>query len=531
MFDALTNTLAQDLATFKDLLDAHDCARANYESSPATPDPWAGIRVRDVRRTTWHIYDHCAAFTRLYAIYSTYVDDLIEEYLELLPSLYVTYNLLPGMITTQHRLGLATMLGKIGDDGTYRRLREAEIIAALSQAIAGGTPYKLITKAFLPERSNYRLEVVARLLNTLGIEEAANRISNDVDLKSFLRSNKPDTTIQSELEQFIIRRNEAAHSQVTEIVASDEVKFTADFIGHLGRAIAALLAEAVIARQHKLGQLIKLGTVEELAYGGRVVLTHLNRCMIRQGDRFAFGFNEQLLVATALELQVEDAKTEELIINEATEVGIRFGRKIKKGADIYALRDQQIAPYQILSAFERRKDDILAEVADRLPAAGVLFGGGEQLTLGEDENLEADPPKLLSVTDTHADLLLNLHISVRATVGAQQDALEEDEAKVTDAESEEEVARTVSFTAHCTLRFPDLAALANPESLTVADITINPREDANAPDLDSGDGRVAAVVPPSQATDEGASGLSHLGIGGTTNANEPRPRHPNPDVP
>jgi hypothetical protein len=78
MFDGLTSTFQQDIATFKHVLEAHDCARATYE---APPDLWAAVRASNLPKTIWHIYDHCAAFTRLYAIYATYVDELVEEYL------------------------------------------------------------------------------------------------------------------------------------------------------------------------------------------------------------------------------------------------------------------------------------------------------------------------------------------------------------------------------------------------------------------------------------------------------------------
>lgn len=61
--------------------------------------------------------------------------------------------------------------------------------------------------------------------------------------------------MKNELEQFINRRNEAAHTQVTEVVGTDEIKRTADFIAHLGKAIAELISHAITARRYALGEL------------------------------------------------------------------------------------------------------------------------------------------------------------------------------------------------------------------------------------------------------------------------------------
>jgi MAE_28990/MAE_18760-like HEPN len=40
----------------------------------------------------WQVYDHCAVVTRLYAIYERFVEDLIAEWLELLPDIVTKYS-------------------------------------------------------------------------------------------------------------------------------------------------------------------------------------------------------------------------------------------------------------------------------------------------------------------------------------------------------------------------------------------------------------------------------------------------------
>lgn len=481
MFEALTTGFMLDLATFKDVLDAHDCARVNYEQPPATPDPWATVRGNNLRRTTWHIYDHCAAFTRLYAIYATYIDDLIEEYLDILPKLYATYNLLPESVSTQHRVGLATILGKIGDDGTYQQLSEQEIITTLSHGITGGTPYKLLTKAFLTERSNYRLDVIGKILGTLGVDNAAKQISQNGSVKSFLATTNPDTTVHGELEQFIKRRNEAAHSHVTETVGTDEIKSTADFIGHVGQAVANLLSDTMVARQYVLGQLPKLGTVEQVAYGGRVVITHLNGCMIRPGDRFALAYDESVMLATVVELQLDGVTKDELLLTSPTEVGIKFDRKIKRGATICALQDQQTAPYQILRTFELRKDDISTAVSDKFRTLTIVGENGTQLVLEGIERVEIDAPQLVTVTEKYADLLIRTHLTFTAAIADHEGPPVEGDESPIEQSALDEITRKISILAVCKLKFPGL--IAEPDAATIEIVGVNDQDPLIDPTL------------------------------------------------
>jgi hypothetical protein len=463
MFETLNSGFVQDLARFKDVLDAHDCARWSYEQPPTTPDPWANIRPKQLPRKTWHIYDHCAAFTRLYAIYSTYMDELIEEYLAALPGLYPTYDALPGPITTQHRVGAAMMLGKIGDDGKYQQVSEQEIITTLANGIAGGDQYKLLVKAFLPDRANYRLDVVVKVLGTLGVDFAAKRIGEDAGLSRFLAGASPDTNAQGELERFIKRRNESAHSHVSETVSTDEIKMTADFIRLFGLAVSNLLSDAVVKQRYVLGQLASLGIVEEVAYGGFVAVTHLDGCMLRRGDRFALVYHDKVILAMAAELQLDNVPVEEVILTAAREVGIKFDRKIKKGATICALRDQQTAPYQVLRAYEQRKDEIVTAISDKLRLLSLVAGNGADLTSDSTEAIEIDPPELLGVSDPNASMLISAHVPIDAPVFENPVLPDGDGAQPPEQAAQEDLTSTVSIRLRCRFNFPSLAALADPQ--------------------------------------------------------------------
>jgi hypothetical protein len=80
--------------------------------------------------TDWRVYDHCAVVTRLYAIYETFVEDLIEDWLILLPSLYSNYSELNETIRKTHQSGVGRLLQEIlkEDNHRYKNLSTQQVM-------------------------------------------------------------------------------------------------------------------------------------------------------------------------------------------------------------------------------------------------------------------------------------------------------------------------------------------------------------------------------------------------------------------
>ena len=63
--------------------------------------------MRHIPKTKeWRIYDHCAAVTKLYAIYENFVEDLIRDWLRLLPEIVLDYDDLEKVIHNTHSYGV-----------------------------------------------------------------------------------------------------------------------------------------------------------------------------------------------------------------------------------------------------------------------------------------------------------------------------------------------------------------------------------------------------------------------------------------
>src|SRR5262245_17464321 len=130
MFLGLLEKVRREIRLIKDVVAFHDRVRNDLaaEERSGDQDVLTRLRSQQPNRPAWQIYDHCAALTRLYAVYATFVDELVGEYLALLPKLYGEYEELPQAVLRQHRNGTAQILLKLGDSGPYRDLRESDVI-------------------------------------------------------------------------------------------------------------------------------------------------------------------------------------------------------------------------------------------------------------------------------------------------------------------------------------------------------------------------------------------------------------------
>lgn len=482
MLDGLTERLHKDIQTFKNVLDAHDHARALYDEPAKTHDHWTATRETGVTKSDWHIYDHCAAFTRLYAIYATFVEELIETYLGILPSLYPSYDALPKSVTTQHRIGLSTILAKLGDGGGYSYLDEKTIIITLADGLNGNTPYRLLKPAFLPDRQNYRMEIIGRLLGYLGVSNAIQRLSNNRCLQEFLSTVKPGgTTVQNELDQFVRRRNEAAHSDVNTVVASEEVKRTAEFILLLGNALADILNYAITNRRFEMGHFPKLGTVEKTHQKGSVIISHVTPCVLRLGEQLVIVFNNNLELATITGLHLNDVSHEDVFLTEKRGLGIKLDKPAKVGAAIHALRSQQTAPHQVLGVFEQRIDEIIGLLIDDFLLLGFITDNGADVEIESVDNVELDNPDVVRIDEDSALLAVTAHLTFTATATYEDPSSgiydSEDKVLYFMEKKNETVQRTVRIPFEVLIRFGDVASRADGTTVTVTVQKVNAGED------------------------------------------------------
>ncbi len=277
----------------------------------------------------WQIHDHCAAFTRLYAAYEQFIEALVFDYLELMPELYETYADLPEDLQTQHRVGTGHILVKLGG-GQYKELEEHVVLDHLVRCAPGARNYKLLVQAFLVDRQNFRFDMLIRLLTSLGIENAHPAILRNTALQDFMRARRGDGgNIQKELDDFIQFRNEAAHTSVENIVATEEIRVIADFITALCDCVSEIVGAVVLRRRMALGQYSSLGKVTEIHYGGRIAILNSEQTSIAVQDELIVVRKDECFVTQVESIRVSDQDLSVVHATKGQEIGLGLSRKVK----------------------------------------------------------------------------------------------------------------------------------------------------------------------------------------------------------
>lgn len=357
MFSSLTASLKAEIDTIKSVLETHDRLRtllysAERSSAPAEsathedpkpdhsaqsqmPEAWIKLKEHQPNKAAWQVYDHCAAFTRLYALYEQFVIDLASEFLKTLPSIYATYHDLPEAVRIQHRLGAGQILLKLGKDGPFKQHDEKNIIQIFSHGFSGKEGYSLLADAFFVDQQNYRSDIVVKIFSYLGFDDCWSWVANHPAVLDHMeREREEDDTPEKVLSKFVEYRNEAAHSSVDNIVATSDILSDANFILALGKALSELVAKQVIKRKVTLGQIEQIGTVIH-NFKGTIVGAKMKPVTIATGDSVMILARQSCYTTKIESIKTQGTPHEQIQLSAGQDIGLKFSHRAKKGAEIY----------------------------------------------------------------------------------------------------------------------------------------------------------------------------------------------------
>jgi hypothetical protein len=255
---------------------------------------------------------------------------------------------------SQHRIGIAQILLKLNDTGTYGTLDERRIVEHLAAGIAGNRPYSLLSDAFLVDRQNYRLDVLAGIFTSLGITKIGARLNRNIKIKSFLQEKYGESsTLDAELAGFVRRRNEAAHSQIEDTIGVDDFHSLADLIENLCAGLAEIVEEEVIRRRVALTQFSDCGSVEEAPYKGFVAVARMRAVSLKLGDELLILQNAEFVNRASIEsLRLEDVEVDHVDAAEGQEVGIRLSARCRQGNTLARLIEPACPPEPQMPMFD-----------------------------------------------------------------------------------------------------------------------------------------------------------------------------------
>lgn len=285
----------------------------------------------------WLEYERCAVVTRLYAVYESFVEDLIANWLEILPKIVPRYADLDERIRNTHREGVGRLLVELKKT-RFSGLTDRTVVESLFSGVAGDYKYNLIPQAFLFHEQNLRKDILEKLLGDAGIPNTWKWIEKHRYIQHFIQETRGNqTNAEDELNQLILDRNDAAHATVERILLTSELLDLADFILALCQALAELVTYQIILKQASTGKAREIGKINRWFDKVRAARAKINQGSLSVGDP-VFLVNENssdCRLAVIQSIQLDDVSQSQIEITSETEVGLQFNINAKKGLSLY----------------------------------------------------------------------------------------------------------------------------------------------------------------------------------------------------
>ncbi|MEZ2226781.1 MAG: MAE_28990/MAE_18760 family HEPN-like nuclease [Microcoleus sp.] len=347
MFDELLKSVSVNISTVRKIINTNDRLRGIVfrKDIPTQQESDENTQFTKLiqglpSEQEWLVYDRCAVVTRLYAIYERFVEDLIAEWLELLPDIVTEYSDLEKSIKDTHQIGVGRLLLDLKKK-RFEHLSINEVIQGLFDGVTAQGKYKLIPDAFLLHEQNLRREVLEKLFADAGISNAWDWVNKHRTVKQFVEEVLgSQNTAEGELNELITYRNDAAHgSIVDDTVGTKELLELGEFVEILCQSLAELVTFKVISRQTGIGKAKEIGQITEWFKKPRAGVAKVKEITLSVGKNI-FLVNEAssfCQLATIENIMINDVCQEQVVITNEQEVGLKFDIDAKKGLSIYVV--------------------------------------------------------------------------------------------------------------------------------------------------------------------------------------------------
>jgi hypothetical protein len=322
MFEALAASAHSGVRTVRDYVGLHDRLLAARDAPT---------------RQEMKAYSVSAAVTRLYAIYESFVETLLSDYLDVIPE-FRSFPELPEAMRTEYRVGVSHVLNRI-DSPRYRHLPHEDLVRWYHEALSAATPYRFVPEALTRHDENLRLSV----LNSMFARIQANDLQGWLSHHPAVSALFPDPTaiwdrLENEVKNFIQLRNDAAHGSLSELVGGDVLLRFCDLISALIESLPAYLYREVVIGKAAKGQTIELGHVTEIFPAHRAsILPLLPGRSVSVGIKLHLVSPWTCTEASVESLQLDGAPVEALSsVSAPLEVGLVCSATPRKNVTVYA---------------------------------------------------------------------------------------------------------------------------------------------------------------------------------------------------
>jgi hypothetical protein len=345
------------VSQFNEHIRSHVIDEADLSTAALAADAPKYVEARRhvAEAVQWKVFSHCAAVTRLYALYEAFVYDLISAWLKIVPSLYPSYAQLPDALITQHRVGVGVLLQKFGGGARTEELTELGIVGPLYLGLSGHQSFALVADAFFIDLRNLRHEELCGLFRRASLGDLDAWLSGHSELQAMCDS--AGTTLAGRLKELVEYRNEAAHAreEITETLGVSAFLEIADFIQALCSALHQFVVVRYVDVLQDAGRLETLGTITEyLPQVGASILTVHAAARVSVGDDVVARGRWTCFPTKIVDLRDHDRPIQTFEGVQGHELGVKFDTQVsRKGSTIFRLRPSVDTAVRLIDATDQ----------------------------------------------------------------------------------------------------------------------------------------------------------------------------------
>lgn len=317
-----------------------------YPPSNQPEEAAENVELLETFRTTsppkidWRIHDHCAAISRLYALFEEAICEIVTDYVRLTPKYFPKFEDLREPFRKQYRIGIGTILTKWAPSNSLFPFAEENIAAGLADGLRGYDKYNLLADAFLLTSENFRWSTVNKILSDIGIDKPMSLIEKDQHLSSFKEQSLMDLGSPANyLDSFVRARNEAAHGTITNVLGIKKLKEYAEFISIIVAAIGRLLCSDLIKQGLKTGETVLSAKVIKKFSDNVVVVEAVTNTSLTVGDILYVG-KKNVIRAEVVSIRTGSTQHDKIELGALQRFGLKMDVPLKENFLLYRIKPE-----------------------------------------------------------------------------------------------------------------------------------------------------------------------------------------------
>ena len=288
------------------------------------------------------IFEYKAIVISLYGILEKYINNWVQEHIELLPHLAKKYDDLPEKIRKNHFDLSIRLISLVSENrhSKYEHLRKEDILINLSSCLESSFPYTLNGEAFTPFSGNLKHQKIVDAFNNLDIDlQRSLKTSSELKVLWVEEYSNNIENRGSELfsiiDDLVARRNDISHGvNIDDILNITRFSEYIEFLENYGIAIFEAILEKEVEYESKY-TFEKINNIKGIFKQGSILCFEIENSNIKVGDYIIVQENNRFIKKEIVSIEVDKESVDNIYFNKKTDVGVNLGKGITKSQVFY----------------------------------------------------------------------------------------------------------------------------------------------------------------------------------------------------